>query len=448
MLGGSATMPATDGSELARKQNMVVVTVQYRLGTFGFLKLDEASIHGNYGLKDIVKALEFVQEEIGAFGGDASRVLLAGHSSGAELIKSLMMAPSTSSLFHRVALHSPPLDLPAMTPTEGNAIGSLVAQALGCEPGNGALQACVFRKSTADLIAVTAALLSPSSSSYAGQVIGFPRAIEPLRPVVDGQLISADFADAVATGSVSNAKPAIFSFTHDEACPTIYSLCVSISLRRVRSADAVARSAPAPVSEDYFPAYVYQLVGSSRAQAVLASGLYAPDGTADSTRASLIDLGTDLIWRCVATQSAYNLSSSVDVYMAEFDSGITWDLNDGAASLCEDRVSHGDDLYALFGRSSSSADFGETFERDIPLSQLIRKEVQARWAAFARGGSPNSPDFAEQWTTVDGELSLLQLGDTSGRPQATGQMQANKHAQACGLTTGLWGNIVPFDSST
>ena len=103
---GSASMPLYWGDALARK-GIVVVTVAYRTGAFGFLahpQLTAESIHhssGNYGLLDQIAALKWVQRNIAAFGGDASRVTVAGQSAGAMSVSILMASPLTRGLFQR-----------------------------------------------------------------------------------------------------------------------------------------------------------------------------------------------------------------------------------------------------------------------------------------------------------------------------------------------------------
>ncbi|KAI9622206.1 hypothetical protein H4Q26_015240 [Puccinia striiformis f. sp. tritici PST-130] len=91
---GGSTNYGLDGAALAGKSKMIVVVVQYRLGLLGFLKGSLArtfpSISGNYGLKDVIAALNSIKEFADTFGGDQNRITLAGQSSGAELIKTLL----------------------------------------------------------------------------------------------------------------------------------------------------------------------------------------------------------------------------------------------------------------------------------------------------------------------------------------------------------------------
>jgi para-nitrobenzyl esterase len=103
---GSAAMPLYWGDQLARK-GVIVITIAYRLGPLGFLALPELTREspqhssGNYGLMDQVAALEWIQRNIAAFGGDPNRVTIAGQSSGAISVSVLMASPLAKGLFQR-----------------------------------------------------------------------------------------------------------------------------------------------------------------------------------------------------------------------------------------------------------------------------------------------------------------------------------------------------------
>ncbi len=98
-----------DGTSLAAREDVVVVTVQYRLGVFGFLHLADIAgpgyeQSGNHGFLDQVAALEWVRDNIAAFGGDPDNVTIFGNSSGADSVSTLMCMPQARGLFHR-AIH-------------------------------------------------------------------------------------------------------------------------------------------------------------------------------------------------------------------------------------------------------------------------------------------------------------------------------------------------------
>ena len=109
--GGSGSEPLYDGTKFAER-GIVVVTINYRLGPLGFLVHPALSaesrrkISGNYGLLDQVAALEWVKKNIGAFGGDAANVTIAGESAGGLSVMYLMAAPGAHGLFHKAILQS------------------------------------------------------------------------------------------------------------------------------------------------------------------------------------------------------------------------------------------------------------------------------------------------------------------------------------------------------
>lgn len=108
---GSASDPALDGSSLAQSTGSVVVVVQYRLGILGYLPPSSANANANknLGVRDVIAALQWVQNAIGWVGGNKQQVTLAGQSSGGNMIRYLLAAPSANSLFSRAILESDPI---------------------------------------------------------------------------------------------------------------------------------------------------------------------------------------------------------------------------------------------------------------------------------------------------------------------------------------------------
>lgn len=104
--------PAYDGARLAERGNMVVVTVQYRLGALGWLYLpalhgdNELDNSGNFGTLDIIESLKWVQANAAAFGGDTENVTIAGESAGAANVLTLIISEQASGLFHKAVIQS------------------------------------------------------------------------------------------------------------------------------------------------------------------------------------------------------------------------------------------------------------------------------------------------------------------------------------------------------
>ncbi|XP_078689048.1 fatty acyl-CoA hydrolase precursor, medium chain-like [Branchiostoma floridae x Branchiostoma belcheri] len=100
------TGSAYDGSLLAATQNIVVVTINYRLGVLGFLSMGDNDLQGNYGILDQIEALKWVRQNIANFGGFRSEVTVFGHQSGASCVSVLMVSPLAKDLFKRTILSS------------------------------------------------------------------------------------------------------------------------------------------------------------------------------------------------------------------------------------------------------------------------------------------------------------------------------------------------------
>ncbi|KAJ3578881.1 hypothetical protein NPX13_g1684 [Xylaria arbuscula] len=97
--GGTANDNDFDGGNLASRSDVVVVAINYRLGTFGFLALDDGVTNGNYGLADQITALEWVRNNIHSFGGDPNRITIFGQSAGAASVRAMMASPQALGKF-------------------------------------------------------------------------------------------------------------------------------------------------------------------------------------------------------------------------------------------------------------------------------------------------------------------------------------------------------------
>ncbi|MEE3314215.1 MAG: carboxylesterase family protein [Treponema sp.] len=118
LMSGSSYSDSFDGTTFA-KNGIVVVTVAYRLGVFGYFALDELAAEspegstGNYGLLDQIAALKWVHENIGSFGGDCDNISIAGESAGASSVGALCTSPLSKGLFKRAIAESSGLAVPA-----------------------------------------------------------------------------------------------------------------------------------------------------------------------------------------------------------------------------------------------------------------------------------------------------------------------------------------------
>lgn len=138
--GSSQDLLSYDGEALSRKGDVVVVTLNHRLGVLGFLNLAEwggerYAASANVGMLDIVAALEWVRDNIGSFGGDPDQVMIFGQSGGGGKVTALMAMPAARGLFHRAAIQSGSM-LRMGRPEDTGRLAHLTLEALNIQPGN------------------------------------------------------------------------------------------------------------------------------------------------------------------------------------------------------------------------------------------------------------------------------------------------------------------------
>lgn len=135
--GSGQELPSYDGRNLAEKGDVVVVTLNHRLNVLGFLDLSaygEKYAHsGNSGLLDLVAALEWVQENIANFGGDASNVTIFGQSGGGGKVSTLLATPAAKGKFHKAIVQSGAM-LRTMDSRWSRRIGAAIVEELGITP--------------------------------------------------------------------------------------------------------------------------------------------------------------------------------------------------------------------------------------------------------------------------------------------------------------------------
>jgi para-nitrobenzyl esterase len=188
---GSASEPLYDGASFAR-QGLVFVSLQYRLGVDGFMHFegDGADAPANRGLLDQIVALQWVQDHIHAWGGDPAKVTVFGQSAGAGALACLLGMPAARGLFRRAILQSP--SVACQTRDEAAAARHAVAALAGVAPSRLALAAAPLE---ALLHAVHRLAAEPALRARHG--LGL-RNFFPLRPVVDGTVLTAPPLQAMA----------------------------------------------------------------------------------------------------------------------------------------------------------------------------------------------------------------------------------------------------------
>jgi len=216
---GAASQPLYDGALLA-EPGAIVVSINYRLGPFGFLAhpaLSQESpqgTSGNYGILDQIEALRWVQRNIAAFGGDPNRVTIFGESAGAGSVMCLMVAPQAGGLFHAaIAQSTPEMNLARLRQSSDQRPSAEQQGVTLLEQMGVGAQATVeqLRKLNATELAET----FPSLELGSKQEINLRRAPLAMAPVVDGQLIP-DLPNRVFASNKAHPVPLIVGNTRDE----------------------------------------------------------------------------------------------------------------------------------------------------------------------------------------------------------------------------------------
>ncbi|MFE2125524.1 carboxylesterase/lipase family protein [Streptomyces amritsarensis] len=197
---GSSAVPVYDGSAFAR-DGVVLVSFNFRLGVLGYGLFPDAP--ANRGLLDQIAALEWVRDNIEAFGGDPARVTLFGESAGAISIGALLAAPRAAGLFHQAVLQSGAPE--ALPRPRVRAMVRRMASLLKVE----ATAAAFTAVSLPDLMAAQAAVLRRSGPLLDGPAFGL---------VVDPDTLPADPLDALTADEdpASGAVPLLFGWTTEE----------------------------------------------------------------------------------------------------------------------------------------------------------------------------------------------------------------------------------------
>lgn len=195
---GSGTL--YNGTMLAARGDVVVVTINYRLGVFGFLSYNETIARGNYGLWDQILALKWVQENIEDYSGDPTSVTIFGESAGGFSVSLLSLIPSNERLFHRVIAESGVSDSFFSLSVHAKITSITLGDALGCvyDPLTRNFKTvlfCIRSKSAEEILNVLDKVGIYFLSSLTTEI--------PFAPVIDGELFN-DFPSKVLANDLSD----------------------------------------------------------------------------------------------------------------------------------------------------------------------------------------------------------------------------------------------------
>lgn len=358
---GSGTEKYYWGDDLAAK-GAVVVTFNYRVGALGFLAhadLTRESDHnasGNYGLMDQIAALEWVQRNIAAFGGDAKRVTIFGQSAGGSSVGQLMVSPLARGLFQRAIGQSGGIGQGqgGRKLADAEAAGATFAGALGA-------------KSIADLRAKSVAQIRGATGRFG--------------PIVDGYVIPAD-PYAIFKEGKQNDVPVIAGSTANEG-----------GVRRIAATAAdAARQASASYAKDA-DAYLKFFPATTDAEAEASAYAVAAARTAVGQRA----------WLKLESQTGKNKS-----YLYLFSRVPPFPPGAHFLENATDKIGayHAVDLIYVFDN---------LYLKDWPWQDADRKIAEAMssyWVNFAAKGDPNGKGLPEWPAFSENDQKRMNFGDT------------------------------------
>ncbi|HEU4618275.1 MAG TPA: carboxylesterase/lipase family protein [Gammaproteobacteria bacterium] len=367
--GGATSLPTYDGTRLAQK-GVVLVSVAYRLGPFGFLAHPDLTKEsgkgsGNYGLLDQIEGLKWVKQNIAKFGGDPSRVTVFGESAGGIAVSMLTVSPYAKGLFQRAISESGGnLGIPRTEANEGGASASTleVAEAAGKQflATLGAADIAAARKLPADKVL---AAVGPSRARF--------------WPVFDGDVLPGDEYALYEAGRF-NDTPILVGTNSDEGNLFVRSSTTS-----------------------QFEAQVRNGYGEG-AGAILAAYPHATD--AEATRAAK-DLFRDATfawptWAWARLQSQHGKGKAFLYYF------------DHRTPQSPNGANHAAELGFVFGTLGSGP--GQGAGAPAPADRALSELMMSYWTSFAKTGDPNAKGLAKWPAFSASDPRVMYFGEQSG----------------------------------
>jgi para-nitrobenzyl esterase len=356
-VGGASNL--YDPSVIAERGHMIVVTMNYRLGVFGYLALPGLSAEnalgtsGNYGLQDQQAALRWVRANIAGFGGDPRNVTIFGESAGGASVCDQIASPFATDLFQRAITESGPCASRGQTLATSQANGTACAASVGCSTQT---VACMRVLSVSTL--VTAATVNPTHLPIS------------FSPNIDGVILPQAVRDALASGQF-NHVPVLEGTNRNE--DTVFLL-----------AQISATGSPIPLTLAQYVAMLQATFGAAAPQ-VLAH--YAVSSTVSPDQA-LADAMTDSRFACPA-QMADSLfaRAGIQTFAYEFSDPNPFELIQLPFTPPDFPLgdAHATELTYVF-----QGMLGDVTLPLTPAQLGLSDQMIAYWTKFALSGNPNN----------------------------------------------------------
>ncbi len=368
---GAGSVPVYDGARLAARGDVILVTLNYRLGAIGFLAGGSGAdrLAGNYGFLDQQLALQWVQQNIAGFGGDPARVTIFGESAGAMSVGAHLVSPRSRSLFRNAIMESNPYGLPFKTPAQAEMVRTEFDQTPDAKSCNGNL-ACLEKLPALRVVAAQGEV-SPSTLQLLQGRLG---EILSWGPYVDGRLIT-DQPNAHAI-----TRPVIAGTNLDEG--TLF----------------VDEAIPNGLSEADYIAAITALF-KLNAPAILTNTRYSPDSQGNLT--PLANLVGDYMFSCATRHVLGNAKGPRFGY--SFNQPPSYPESPQGPKAClpvkdggQGRVCHGDELPFVFRNPYTLTPLQHSYSFTSGEQTLV-DAISAYWTNLAATADPNTGEKAPEW---------------------------------------------------
>lgn len=372
---GSSNDPMTYGKALAKKGDVVMVSVNHRLNILGFLDLSACdpkyAQSANVGMLDIVKALEWISKNIESFGGNPADVTICGESGGGGKVGTLMCMPSAQGLFHKAIIQSGTL-LNTMTQEKSQALGLAVLENLGLTLDDvGQLDTVSYArlvKAGNDAILKISGPRKPGSPTMFG-----------FAPSADGVVLSQQpFSPGFA--AISKDFPLMIGTTLNELMKTYYG-----------EKDMTLKQAKDSLAKDY---------GDKTNQYVELFAKAYPDYTPQDL------LSVDKVFRpfTIRTADAWAAESNAPLYVYF----LAWKSQVDNASKGS---FHGLDIPLAF----NNVDLRPDWTGNTEAAWKLADKMSAAWINFVKTGNPNVPGILPDWEPYTRENGATMYFDNECR---------------------------------
>jgi para-nitrobenzyl esterase len=371
-LFGTSGLPEFDGGRLAREGEVVVVTLNYRVGIEGFALIEGAP--ANRGLLDQVAALEWVRDNITGFGGDPGRVTVFGQSAGGGSVAALLAMPRAVGLFHRAIVQSMPGTF--FTPELAADITGVLASEAGLAPTG------LATVPPGELPAIGDALVARIGGYADRWGLAAHRKV-PLGPVVDGSTLPTDPWRALADGAARDVDLIVGHVRNEQRLFALMDGFLG-QVTEEQAATALDLFAPGPHGAEQ-----YRSSGGG------------PDDLYDRVH-------SDWLFRMPSLHLAEAHTGRVHVYELTWPSPVMG----GALGAC-----HGLDVPLVLGNLTSGQP-AMLIGDDLSEAEVVSEHMRRAWTRFAAEGDPGWPayDDVERLTwVVDAEPAVAPYPEDTSR---------------------------------